>query len=211
MSFRPASFQTFMPNCQKACTVYTFNVYIQSVLSRWNVFRVANATGVKSEESQSGRLFSPAALLWCTVSVNIKAQSPATPGHLIRRSLSTEVRYGSESLQTVPEWGGLQSLLVPTNTAVWDTHRETVTHKPAGTAGPPSVSSLRECIKYVVKVFPLSHTCSLFLLSPVVAMVLFQFGIAGEWLTWRPGGEGQALAAIKLTCLRYQVLCFLTM
>lgn len=211
MSYRPASFQTFMPNCQKACKVYTSSVCIQSVLSCRNVFRVANATGVKSEESQSGRLLSPASLLRCTISVNIKAQSPATPGPLIGRSLSTEVRHGSGSLQTVPEWGGLQSLLVPTNTAVWDTHRETVTHKPAETAGPPSVNSLREWIKYVVKVFPLSHTCSLFLLSPVVAMVLFQFGIAGEWLTWRPSGEGQALAAIKLTCLWYQALCFLTM
>lgn len=73
----------------------------------------------------------------------------------------------------------------------------------------------RKRMKYVVKVFPLFYICafSFFFLRtyPVVAMVQFQFGIAGEWLTWRPCREGQALAAIKLTCLRYQVLCFLTM
>lgn len=73
------------------------------------------------------RLFSPAALLWCAVTVNIKAQSPATPMPLIAKSLSAGACYGSWSLQTNPEWGGLQSLLVPTNTALWNTRRDTVT------------------------------------------------------------------------------------
>lgn len=68
------------------------------------------------------RLFSPAALLWCAVTVSIADQSPATPKPLIAKSLIAGARYGWWSLQTNrAEWGGLQSLLVPTNSELCST------------------------------------------------------------------------------------------
>lgn len=91
-----------------------------------------------------GRLFSPAALLWCAVTVNIKAQSPATPVLLIAKSHSAGACYGWWSFQKKkkkkPEWGGLQSLLVPTNTALWNMQSHCHTIGPFGMPNPESVS-----------------------------------------------------------------------
>lgn len=71
------------------------------------------------------RLFSPAALLWCVVTMNIKAQFPAIPVLLIVKSHNAGARYAWRSLQTIPEWGGLRFLLLaPKNTShcemLWD-------------------------------------------------------------------------------------------
>lgn len=165
-------------------------------------------------------LFSPAALLWCAVTVNIKTQSPATPMPLISKSLSAGARYGWWSLQTNPEWGGFAVPPPTLQILHCKILRATLSHyHPVGTPSPKSVKYTRDnrrkgpygsgCkMKFsLICGFSFSLLCTYL----VVAIALFQFRIAGEWLTWRPCGEGQALAAIKLTCLRYQGLCFLTM
>lgn len=117
--------------------------------------------------------------------------------------------------------GGLQLSFLPTNFTRWNTQRRCHTIAQLGNPLPnrsaiPGWTEERDPKGggEISKVLPLSLLCVLSR-SPLSAhihwlMWLVQFGIAGEWLKWRPCEEGQALAAIKFTCLRYQVPCLMS-
>ena len=157
----------------------------------------------------------------CTV--NIKAQSPATPVPLIAKNSVQALDTVDGALKKEEAWEGWSA--VPPCAHKHDTeilrHCHTIT--PLGHPVPrqSAISGVaqrkrprgREGRKSPARTFPLSPAASSSSLCTysVVTPAPFQFGIAGEWLTCRPCGEGQALAPIKLTCLWYRVLCFLTM